>query len=143
MLSHARTAAAARIAAALVVASLSGVPRVLAMHATGEQHRCTCRMSGSGRHQCSCPLCRQAALARASRKEAREDRPGGGVVRSCIEGACGDGSRTLAPTSGVDPFCLPAGTSIALLTLGQTRPAHEQRGPSRAGEPETPPPRQA
>jgi hypothetical protein len=142
MLSRARTAVAARIAATLVVVSLSGAPRVLAVQAPVERHRCTCGMGGAGRHVCNCPLCKLAKLSRGSGGSSQGEPAAGGLGGHCIEGTCGDGHRFLAPTA-VEPFYLPAGPAIAFAADGQTRPLRVRGVLSRSQEPETPPPRPA
>lgn len=153
MLPQARMAAVARIAAALVAVALSGAPRVVALHAPPERHRCLCRAHAGGDHACDCALCRKAAIASrasdgtappchraAAQKElaAETRRPGGAP---CLEGTCGSGARPTLTVAGVEAFCLPA--TGPLVVAAPERPVPRCAAPlaERALEPETPPPR--
>lgn len=148
-------AAFARFAAALVAVTLTGAPRVLALHAPVEKHRCACRAGAGGHHACECALCHQSALAaRASdetlppchRAAAKKELARGGRGASgepCIEGTCGSGTRPTPTLAGVEVFCLPAGGELAVPIPERPLPAFSPALPQRALEPETPPPRAA
>lgn len=155
MLRRARTAAAARAAAALIVVALSGVPRVASLHAPVKGHVCTCGTHAGKAHQCSCVLCRRAALSalasakhlpRCHRDAAREQLaadesrvPGS----PCLDGTCGDGAQAPLTAAGVEPFCLPLQPVLALVLAEEMRRPGSGSAPTRAFEPETPPPRSA
>jgi hypothetical protein len=141
----------------LVAVSLSGAPRVLAMHAPVEGHRCACKAHAGSHHECECAICRKAALsAQASdqslpqchRAAARKALANTESTRSrdgtpCIEGTCGSGGRPAVMIAGVEPFCLPASGSQELVLAQE---AYQQSSPrllERSADPETPPPRAA
>lgn len=153
MLPQVRVAAVTRFAAALVAVTLTGAPRVLALHAPAERHRCSCPAHG-GHHECECALCRKAALTaqatdeslppchRAAAKKALAGaRSDGSRSAPCLEGTCGDGARPALTAAGVEPFCLPAGAGAPAAL--PPRPLELPVGPrlERALVPETPPPR--
>ncbi len=154
MLRQTRTAAVARIAAALVAVTLSGAPRVLAIHAPVEGHRCSCKAHGGGHHDCECAICRKAALAaqassenappchRAAARRAQSESPGSRHV-PCIEGTCGSGARPLITPAGIEPFCLPAQRVVILASGTEAQPVAADTVRDRSLEPETPPPRAA
>ncbi len=154
MLRQARTAAAAQIAAVLVAVTLSGVPRVASLHAPAQGHVCTCGVHARG-HKCTCVLCRQTALAAvafdrelpqryrdAAREQLQADERGAPGA-PCVDGTCGDGAQPQVTVAGVEPFCLPSPTVLAVALAEERRPAHASAAPERALEPETPPPRAA
>ena len=149
MLTRSRTAVAARIAATLMVVSLSGAPRVLAVQAPVEPHRCTCRMGGPGHHVCNCPMCRLLEQTRAARARAhgsphaRQAPPAEEPAPDCIQGSCGDGPRAPVGPAGVEPFCPPRGPVIVLAPVLQALVPYEQCGADRTDAPELPPPRPA
>lgn len=154
MFRHLRLAAIARLAAALVAVTLSGAPRVLALNAPPEKHRCTCRHAGG--HACECAMCHKAALTHQATDEslppchraaARNALASAGDGRArgeaCVEGTCGAGAHPALTLAGVEVFCLPAlGPVVAPLPERPlatfVEPLHD-----RALEPETPPPRPA
>ncbi len=155
MLAQARTAAVAQVAAALVAATLSGAPRVLAMHAPAAGHRCSCRAHGAN-HECDCAICRKAALAAqasderlppchraAARKALSHGEPAGGGGAPCVEGTCGGSAQPAMTFAGVEPFCMPPGTAVAVADRTEQRPSTGDPARERPFEPETPPPRAA
>jgi hypothetical protein len=152
-----RTAAAARLAAVLVAAMLTGAPRVLALHAPVEGHRCSCAAHGGDHHECACAICRKAALAaRASdesappchraaarnalSEERRTSRPSGSP---CVEGTCGAPGQPALTPAGTEPFCLPSQEPVVRADRAQRLPVAAPAAPGRSREPETPPPRAA
>jgi hypothetical protein len=156
MLSHARMAAVARLAAALVAVTLSGAPRVLALHAPAERHRCTCPAHAGGHRECECAQCHKAALTSQASDEslppchraaAQKELAGAGAESSrsepCLEGTCGSGARPTLTLAGVEVFCLPASGALAVPLPRRPLPAFVAQLPERALEPETPPPRAA
>lgn len=146
-------AAVARIAAAVVAVTLTGAPRVLALHAPAEAHRCTCQAHASA--ACACASCHEAALKAEAADErvppchrpaAQHALAAAGERRArgepCIEGTCGSTSRP-AVTAAVEPFHLAVSAAVV-------NPAPERRPPGllaalldRPPEPETPPPKPA
>jgi hypothetical protein len=156
MLIHVRVAAVARLAAALVAVTLSGAPRVLAMHAPVEGHRCTCRAHAGEHHECECAICRNAALAAqasdenappchraAARKALSERAPAGTRDVPCLEGTCGGSGQPTMTLAGVEPFCAPAAEAGALADHVESRPAQVGAAHERPLAPEAPPPRAA
>jgi hypothetical protein len=156
MLVHSRTGAVARIAAALVAVTLSGAPRVLAMNAPVEGHRCSCKAHAGGHHECECAICRKAALSAhasdrnvppchraAARKALARDESARREGAPCIEGTCGTGGRPVVTIAGVEPFCPPPGDALAGLLAREERRQSSPRLLDRAHDPETPPPRAA
>lgn len=156
MLRHVRMAVFARLAAALVAMTLTGAPRVLAMHAPAEKHRCMCQAHAGGHHECECALCHKATLsAQASderlppchRTAAKKElaAAGAGKPRSepCVEGTCGSGARPPLTLAGVEVFCLPASGALVLSLPQRPLPVRVEPLLQRALEPETPPPKQA
>jgi hypothetical protein len=155
MLLQARMAAVARFAAALVAVTLSGAPRVLAMHAPVEGHRCSCR-AHTGGHECECAICRKAALTAqasdeklppchrsAARKALSESEPVGQRSAPCVEGTCGGSGQPTMTPAGVEPFCMPSARAVALADRTERRPGAAGPACERPLEPETPPPRAA
>ncbi len=148
-------AAVARVAAALVAVTLSGAPRVLAMHAPIEGHRCSCK-AHSADHECECAICRKAALAAqasdeslppchraAAKKALSESKPAEKRTAPCVEGTCGgSGQPTLTP-AGVEPFCMPSSSSAALADRTERHTCAPAASCERPLDPETPPPRAA
>jgi hypothetical protein len=156
VLRQTRTAAVARIAAALVAVTLSGAPRALAIHAPVEGHRCTCKAHAGGHHECECAICRKAALrARASDESAppcHRDAARRALSRSessgsrdvpCVEGTCGAGERPVTAAAGVEPFCIPAQRPAAIAGAPEAREIAAEPVHDRPLEPETPPPKAA
>jgi hypothetical protein len=157
MLVLVRMASVARLAAALVAVTLSGAPRVLALHAPVEGHCCACRAHGGDNHECECAICRKAALAAqasdekappchraAARKALSERAPTGSRSVPCIEGTCGGSNQPTMTPAGVEPFCLPAATrAVALADRTESRPRLADAARKRPFAPETPPPRAA
>ncbi|HEY6004211.1 MAG TPA: hypothetical protein VIV57_15145 [Anaeromyxobacter sp.] len=157
MLRQKRTGRAARLAAALVAVTLTGAPRVLALHAPVEGHRCSCRAGPQGHRECECAICRKAAAlsARASderqppchRLAARKAPAGSGAGGStdvpCLERTCGGEGPLATTVAGVEPFCLPAGRLPAMARSPEARPVLAAVARERPLEPETPPPRAA
>lgn len=153
MLSQVRMAALARIAAALVAVALSGAPRVVALSAPPERHRCTCPVHAGGEHACDCALCHKAALASrasdpglppchraAAQRELTADARNPASA-PCIEGTCGSGARPTQTLAGVEVFCLsPSGPAVVVVPERPV-PTCAAPAPERATEPETPPPR--
>jgi hypothetical protein len=160
MLSTAHTVAFARVAAVLVAATLTGAPRVLAMHAPVEGHRCACRTHGAGRQHCECALCRKES---GSAHRSGEPAPEPGRPRChpaaqranepgerrplqdapCIEGTCGAVGHAATAPAGAEPFCLAAGKLPRLVERVEARAGAEERARALPLEPETPPPRAA
>lgn len=150
-------AAVARISAVLVAGALSGAPRVLAMHAPLEGHRCECKAQrGGNHHECECMICRRAALSAqatdekvppchraAARKALSERAPAGPRSEPCIEGTCGRAGEPTTTAAGVEPFCLPVAAAVALVDRTEPRQIVADAARDRALEPETPPPRAA
>jgi hypothetical protein len=144
-----------RLAAALLIMSLSGAGGLLP-RAEAAEHHCQCSLMGKGgRHQCECPICRLAALRAASNdasapachraaalraleEEVARPKNCGGPVLST---GCDDSHRYLGGSSGIEQFVLPS--TIVLRHV----PTVERRGePLRAPSPavvlpELPPPR--
>lgn len=146
----------ARLAAALVAVTLTGAPRVLAMHAPAEQHRCMCQAHAGGHHDCECALCHKATLAAqatdetlppchrtAARKELASAATGKSRGEPCVEGTCGSGARPQLTLAGVEVFCLPASGALVLSVPERPLPVLVEPLPDRALEPETPPPKRA
>lgn len=156
MLRHVRMVAVARVAAALVAVTLSGVPRVLALHAPAERHRCTCQ-AHSAAHECDCALCHKAALlvqagdeslppchrAAAQRELASADRGEKTRGEPCVEGTCGSGARPTLTLAGVEVFCVPASAPVVIAVPERPLRTVVEPVPERALEPETPPPKPA
>jgi hypothetical protein len=153
MLSQVRVAALGQVGAVLVMASLTGAPRVAALLAPPEKHVCRCSEHLPG-EECSCPICRRAALearaddaslppchrAAAKKALARESRPAPAGV-PCATGSCGALDPRPVTASGVEPFVLPAPVAFPLAPLEArlTEPAERRGQVARA--PDTPPPR--
>jgi hypothetical protein len=156
MLRQTRMGCAARLAAALVAVTLSGAPRVLALHAPVEGHRCSCKARPQGHRECACAICRKAALtapasgerpAPCHRLAARDAPAGSGTSGSpdapCLERTCGGDGPPAATVAGVEPFCLPAERGPVLARPPEARPMPAASARERALQPETPPPRAA
>jgi hypothetical protein len=144
-----------RVAAALLVLSLSGamglVPR-----AEADEHHCQCSLMGKrGQHQCACPLCRVAALRaaandpsappchRAAAQQALEEelaRPenGGGP---CLSSDCDRPRSYLSANASTEPFVLPAATVLRYVPTVERRTEPRRAPPGHASLPELPPPR--
>lgn len=147
-------AALARIAATLVAVTLSGTPRIVALSAPPERHRCTCGVHAGGDPACDCALCHKAALlSRASdqslppchRAAAHRELASGDARRPagapCVEGTCGSGARPTLTAAGVEAFCLPASAPLVVVVPERPVPTCAEPAPERTTEPETPPPR--
>ena len=146
----------ARLAATLVAVTLSGAPRVLAMHAPAAGHRCSCRPHRGGNHQCDCAICKKAALATqasderlppchraAARTALSQHEPAGQRGAPCVEGTCGGSAQPTMTLAGVEPFCMPSATAVAVAGRSERRPSATCPAHERPLEPETPPPRAA
>jgi hypothetical protein len=140
----------AQAVVALLCVVLSGAPRMLALHAPVEGHRCSCRSHSAGR-QCGCALCHRRTLAHHAppchgRAMEREVQVEGAPARPspCIEGTCGSGTdRPVTGPGGVETFCPPLRTPATavhpwIARHGGCRATFEG---AEAREPETPPPR--
>ena len=154
MLGRACQTGLARVAAVLVAATLTGAPRVLALNAPAETHRCSCRTHSGDHHECDCALCRRAALSAqaadgavppchraAARKELSRGEQAGSHGAPCVEGRCGFPERPVTAAAGGQLFITPS-TRLAA-AMGRDEP-HLDRAEvllRRAAEPETPPPR--
>jgi hypothetical protein len=147
--------APSRVAAAVLVLTLSGVARLAISEASAAEHRCCCK--AGARHACDCPICKSAAIAarlkaserlppgeRASvraaiARETRQQAPG----RPCLTSPCSSPERCPTLAGGADPFLLPV-ERIALSAPGRgsppSRPAQAREAPR---APEPPPPRAA
>jgi hypothetical protein len=154
MLRQVRAVAVARIAAALAAVTLTGVPRVLALHAPAETHRCSCRANAGSHHECECAICRKAALAAqasderappchraAARQALSRGAPPGSREAPCFEGTCGGAGRAPMTFPGVEPFCLPVPPAVRVTIAPPARAVSADPVRDRALEPETPPPR--
>jgi hypothetical protein len=154
MLVRARIATVARIAAVLVAVTLSGGPRVFALHAPVEAHRCCCKAHVGGDHECDCALCHRASLAAqakdekappchraAARKALSRNEPKGRRGAPCVEGHCGASDRPMTNPAGLEPFFLPATAFASPAGRDEPRPDGIQAARRRFVEPETPPPR--
>jgi len=146
-----RTTGVARIAAALLGLSLSGVPRVVALQARPEPHRCHCRHRAG--EECECALCRRAALlAQASSEDAppchraAAQKALSGATRSgtapCLEGACSRNDHPLPSMAGGDVYCVSGDHALPRVwgprDMGLPMADRERSEPR---EPATPPPR--
>jgi hypothetical protein len=154
MLVRVRMAGVARCAAMLVAGMVSGAPRLLALEAPVEVHRCCCKASAGVHHDCECAICRRAALAAqandprappchraAARKELSRNEPVGSRGAPCVEGRCGAPDRPLITPAGLEPFFPPA-TALGIARGQDESPlALVQAHLQRAVTPETPPPR--
>lgn len=147
-------AAVARIAAALVAVTLTGAPRVLALHAPPEAHRCTCRAHGS--EACECASCHQAALKAEAMDErvppchraaAQHALSAAGERSSrgepCVEGSCGSTSRPAVTIAAVEPFHRSVSPPLPLRVPERPLPGLLAPLLDRPLEPETPPPKPA
>jgi hypothetical protein len=147
--------AASRCAASLVALALSGAPQVIAMQAPIERHRCACRAHGSD-HECSCSLCRRAALQHQSSDEStppchraaaraalaqQEHRPASGAP--CVEGTCGQHAQPPVTIAGIESFVLPTVKAIAVPWRVERIWRKGESLHERSLDPETPPPRRA
>jgi hypothetical protein len=154
MLGRIRRCAHARVAAGVLVISLTGAPGLAAALAGPAEHRCTCAARG-GDHRCECPICRARAthahraeakrppchgpaVAAPARQEKERPAPAGAP---CLTGACGAPDGPRAVVTGLEPFTLaqhgapPAlvPTSLVAVTLDGAREVPRA--------PEPPPPR--
>lgn len=149
-----------RLAAAVLALALSGAPRLLSdFHARGEHRgarRCQCPRTG-GAHECACPTCRRAELARvadvdkmppchrglARHESAQEAGHKRGLSGPCLTGSCGTPEERISPPSGTDVFTLPAPLRIASFEVGQRISTERFSRHEGSREPEIPPPRSA
>jgi hypothetical protein len=150
-----RTAAVARIAAAIVSVALSGAPRVVAAHAPPAAHRCACRAGANGAaHQCDCAICRTAALAAqasdgrlppchraAARRALSRERSAPSPGSTCLEGTCGGPGETPRLPAGLEPFFPPRAPAVAGAARVESIPSPPAFAAARALEPDVPPPR--
>jgi hypothetical protein len=121
MLGRLRRCVPARLAAGLLVVSLTGAPRLAGALAEPAEHRCTCAAKG-GEHRCECPICRARATHAAPAGKARppcHGAPAGAPTPAparapaerradlpCLTGACGAPDGPRAVVSGLEPFAL-------------------------------------
>jgi hypothetical protein len=116
MLGRLRCCAPARVAAGLLVVSLTGAPRLAGALADRSEHRCTCA-AGRGERACECPICRARATHARHADEKRPPCHGGAAVPQekrtpppagapCLTGACGTPDGPRAMVSGLEPFTL-------------------------------------
>jgi hypothetical protein len=157
MLGRLRRYAPARLAAGVLVVSLTGAPQLAGALANGGEHRCTCA-AGRGEHRCECPICRaRATHARRAPEGAKppcHGAPSGvptpkpaapdGERRAdlpCLTAACGAPDGPRAVVSGLEPFTLPVDCTPADLspTASPAEPTGAIRTVPRAPDP--PPPR--
>jgi hypothetical protein len=155
MLRAARSAAVARLAAALTALALSGAPQVLATQAPAERHRCSCCHAphAGGEHECECAQCRKAALSaqasdasqppchRAAAKKALS--AGSRRHAPCLEGTCGAGTRQAMTVAGAGPFCLLDAGAVVLTLAPEVLGTSTGAALDRAVEPAKPRPRAA
>jgi len=149
----ARASRLGRLAAVLVALALTGLPRLAALAAPEEAHRCSCRAHGS-EHDCTCAKC--AAIAAKARQAAEAatppcHAPPPGVAAPqrqappgpCITGSCGAPEEPRPAVNGIDLFTLadeapsPAPPPTAALRAPLPGPLQNPQLP------ETPPPRAA
>lgn len=139
----------ARLAAVLVALALSGLPRVVALAAPEEAHRCSCRAHGD--HDCTCAKCAAIAARRRAAEAAPPPchAPPPGVAAPephtppgpCITGSCGAPEEPRPAVNGVDLFTLPIDAPrtvpppVAALPGALPGPQHQPQPP------EPPPPR--
>ena len=154
MLGRACQASFARVAAILVAATLTGTPRVLALYAPAETHRCSCKLHASDHHECECALCQRAALAArtadtkappchraAARNALSRSEQGRSRREPCVEGRCGFPGGPITRAAGVEPFYPRAPGIPALMGRDETLPERVSALRRSTVEPETPPPR--
>lgn len=117
-----------RIAAALLILTLSGAAG-LTPRARAAEHRCHCQgMMVNGRHVCSCPICRLAAPRATARGRAAPPSPGAAATGSTDEGMVrsGDGGMPCYVSecdhSGDLPGVKPSTEPFALPQLPTLRP---------------------
>jgi len=155
VLSQVRLGAAAQVAAVLVMAGLSGAPRVAGLLALPERHQCRCGEHGP-EQQCSCPVCRRAAAearasdaslppchrAMAAAEAAEAAHPPGPPEAPCLTGSCGALDQRPMTAAGVEPFLPPAAAAGPAAPAPAGRPdLPAPRATLATREPETPPPR--
>jgi hypothetical protein len=155
---HPCTAAVARIAAALLALTISGAPRVLAMHAPVEGHRCECKTRTGGHRECDCAICRKAAHAADASEQRKprchrtagpealastDSRGSGNDGTPCMEGTCGNRARPVVTIAAVEPFCLPVRGVLAPALVEEAGQPFSPRLLERSLDPETPPPKAA
>jgi hypothetical protein len=123
----------ARLAAALVIASLSGAVRVAAAEPGEVAHRCQCPTI-NGRHECACPRCHEAAAsarhedlatmppchraAAEKREKALRERAHHAAERDCASPLCSMPDGRLAPPPGLDAYTLPEPPRLVLASWG-------------------------
>jgi hypothetical protein len=152
MLGRLLRCAPARLAAGLLVVSLTGAPQLAGALQEPSEHRCTCA-AGGGEHRCECPICRARAThashggaksapchgapaAAAPREPApvRDDLP-------CLTGACGAPDGPRAVVSGLEPFTLPLEVRPAVLPFTASLAAAPGAIRTVPRAPDPPPPR--
>ena len=144
-----------RIAAALLILALSGAAG-LAPRARAAEHRCQCQgMMVNGRHVCSCPICRLAALRAAARDRAGPASRRQAAMKAlddatatpesggspCYSSQCDHSGNFPGTRPGTEPFALPKLPELRIETVaigcGDVVSARVERDSS----PELPPPR--
>lgn len=144
----------ARLASVLVGVMLSGAPRVLAMNAPVERHRCDCPTRAGEHHECKCAICRKIALTvqaedddappchrAAALKALAERAPRGSRGAPCVEGTCGGPGQPTVTPAGLEPFCLPLVRSVVRVERVEWRIEGADPNRDRSLAPTTPPPR--
>jgi hypothetical protein len=136
-----------RVAAALLIAALSGAAGV-APRARAAEHRCQCQgMMVNGHHVCSCPICRLA-----ERRAAARDRAAMGATDEGVAGPKDGGARCyvsecdhsgdrpgVRPTA--EPFTLPQVPRLLPEELAVACGDAVSSPAARQTFPEVPPPR--
>jgi hypothetical protein len=143
----------ARVAAALLVVALSGLPRLAAQFAPADCHVCRCKAHEPG-HECPCALCRKAALeARATneksppchRAAARVElaRSKRGPCDPVVDGNCGGTGHTPFVLGGVEPFLVSSVGSLGVILYSERILISPGCARELSRRPPTPPPRTA
>jgi len=144
-----------RLAAVALVLQLSGAASLIS-RASADEHHCQCSLMGkAGSRQCSCPICKLAALRakandaslppchRAAALQALEQelaRPENGGA-PCLGSDCGESRRYLGGNTSSEPFLLPR-TPILRYVPTLERRRESPRAPAWIEPaPELPPPR--
>jgi hypothetical protein len=157
LLSAIRTAAACRLAAALVALSLSGAPQATLALRPERPHRCQCAAHGE-RHQCACRVC--AEQARRARRNALEKVPP--CHRALVERelaeqdererapsaprfmpSCGRDAPAAAAPAPTDRFTVGDVAPLAVADRSELLPRARPRPSERPAAPDVPPPRAA
>ncbi len=151
MIASGRQGLAVRVIAALVALALSGAPRVYAMHAPAQTHRCECKAHGAG-HECSCAACRKPAAVPARTRpschpapaQATRDRDRHGrrsTPGPCVEGTCGGGAFSAVLPGGGEPFVRPPAPELLVAEHVEGVREAAARLADHVRDPKTPPPR--